>query len=206
MPPNKAVPAETPSSPLVPAPRAAAADPSPLASVPTAPAAPSAPTSSPSPDLYETTVVFDNESRNLITKNFTHFRENPFSFLRQISIHYSGTGWRAYNDIIGQPIFYKGFSEQMKERILKSALLMAKIAQLADRRAALEDAQGVFGAEHAAARAQRRERRRLEIEKQLNEVADGIVDGMICKFENKKFIRVRSPSPGHGSLLLPADS
>lgn len=147
-------------------------------------------------DLEEPTVIFENEeSRDLITKGFTHFRDNPFSFLRQVQLHYQGAGWRAYNDIIGQPIFYKGFSEQMKERILKSALLVAKITQLAKRRAILEDESGRFGNEDVNERARRKEKRRVEVEKQLNEVADGIVDGMICKFESKTFIRVRCVLP-----------
>lgn len=141
-------------------------------------------------DVETTTIpVFENEeSRDLITANFTHFREDPFSFLKQISLHYSGTGWRAYDHIIGQPIFYKGFSEQMKMRILRSALLRAKISELAERRATVEDDAGTFGSDKK--RVIRRQKRREEIEKQLDQVADGIVDGMICKFESKRFIRV----------------
>jgi len=145
-------------------------------------------------DVEATTAipVFENEeSRDLITANFTHFREDPFSFLKQISLHYSGTGWRAYDHVIGRPIFYKGFSEQMKTRILRSALLRMKINELAERRATVEDDAGTFGSD--SRRVIRLQKRREEIEKQLNQVADGIVDGMICKFESKRFIRVRDP-------------
>jgi hypothetical protein len=148
-------------------------------------------------DVETTIPVFGNEeSRDLITPNFTHFREDPFSFLKQISLHYQGVGWRSYDNIIGQPIFYKGFSEQMKMKILQSTLLRAKIVELAERRAKLEDASGRFGLDGSVQREKRREKRRQEIEKQLNEVADGIVDGMICKFESKRFIRVGRPVCG----------
>ncbi|PUU83848.1 hypothetical protein B9Z19DRAFT_962218 [Tuber borchii] len=123
------------------------------------------------------------ESRNLITANFTHFRDDPFSFLREISLHYSGTGWRAYDEPIGQKIFYKGFSDEMKTRVLDSGMLKAKLQELAGRRVVVEDGMGLFNEEKG-------QRKRLqEVEKQLNEVAEEIVEGMICKFESKRFIR-----------------
>jgi len=127
------------------------------------------------------------ESRNLITANFTHFRDDPFSFLREISLHYSGTGWRAYDEPIGQKIFYKGFSDEMKTRVLGSGMLKAKLQELAGRRVVVEDRMGLFNEE-------KRGRKRLqEVERQLNEVAEEIVEGMICKFESKRFIRVCCP-------------
>lgn len=161
-------------------------------------------------DVTDTNIFRDEESRDLIRAGFAHFREDPFSFLKQVSLHYAGTGWRGYNQVIGQPIFYKGFSEQMKSRVMRSAIVRRKIAELAQRRADVEAAEGgggggAEGAEGAEGPAvdvgtargagaglpSATERRRDEIEKQLVDVAEGIVDGMICKFENKRFIRVR---------------
>jgi hypothetical protein len=49
--------------------------------------------------------------RNLV-RHMVRFRENPFDFLREVSLYMSGTGWRAYDEPIGQPIFYSGFSER----------------------------------------------------------------------------------------------
>ncbi|CUS08264.1 unnamed protein product [Tuber aestivum] len=123
------------------------------------------------------------ESRNLITANFAHFRDDPFSFLREISLHYSGTGWRAYDEPIGQKIFYKGFSDEMKARVLDSGTLKVKLQELASRRVVVEDGMGLFSGEKG------RRKRLQEVEKQLNEVAEEIVEGMICKFESKRFIR-----------------
>lgn len=128
------------------------------------------------------------ESRNLITANFAHFRDDPFSFLREISLHYSGTGWRAYDEPIGQNIFYKGFSDEMKTRVLDSTMLKAKLQELASRRVVVEDRIGLLNEEKG------RQKRLQEVEKQLNEVAEEIVEGMICKFESKRFIRVCYPS------------
>ena len=168
-------------------------------------------------DVSDTNIFRDEESRDLIRTGFAHFREDPFSFLKQVSLHYAGTGWRGYNQVIGQPIFYKGFSEQMKGRVMRSPIVRRKIAELAQRRADAEAAEAAKGgggeAEGAGGPAvgvgvgvgigvgagagagaglpSATERRRDEIEKQLVDVAEGIVDGMICKFENKRFIRVR---------------
>ena len=67
--------------------------------------------------------------RNLV-QNMARFRENPFHFLREVSLFVSGTGWRAYDDIIGQPIFYPGFSENMKSNVMGNMLLRGKMSQL----------------------------------------------------------------------------
>lgn len=132
------------------------------------------------------------ESRDLITRNFAHFREDPLSFLKDISLHYSGTGWRKYEDPIGQPIFYKGFTENMKNRLLTAPVLRQKVESLAERRVQREGELGLFKGEDGAVG---RERRKGELVRQLAEVADGIVDGMICKFESKPFIRVSFRAP-----------
>jgi len=68
--------------------------------------------------------------RNLISQ-MTRFRQNPFDFLREAGLHISGTGWRAYDDIIGQPVFYPGFTDEMTNRVLSNPLLMKKIQELA---------------------------------------------------------------------------
>lgn len=125
--------------------------------------------------------------RNLI-RQFTRFRENPFDFLREVSLFVSGTGWRAYDSVIGQPVFYSGYSERIKNLILESPLLRSKIGELADTRLAVEQAQGLLG-ESTEEIAESRERRKSEIEGNLLDVVDTMVDNMICKMESKTFIR-----------------
>lgn len=79
----------------------------------------------------------------------------------------------------------------MKARVLGSKTLKAKLQELAERRVVVEDGMGLFSEDEE----QRRKRLR-EVEIQLQEVADGVVEGMICKFESKRFIRVLPfPSP-----------
>ena len=124
--------------------------------------------------------------RNLV-EHMARFRESPLDFLREVSLHVSGTGWRSYDNYIGQPIFYRGFSENMKAAVMQTPMLKAKIAQLADHRVKIEDEQGLLG--NAKHRLGNKARRKGELEANLQEVALSLVDGMICKMEYKKGIR-----------------
>ncbi|KAL8834283.1 MAG: hypothetical protein Q9170_003828 [Blastenia crenularia] len=128
----------------------------------------------------------DASERNLV-EHMARFRESPLDFLREISLHVSGTGWRAYDSVIGQPIYYPGFSDNMKAAVMRTPMLQQRIQELADRRLDAEEKQGLFG--QGLKKAQTRARRKLEIVTSLQEVATSLTDGMICKFESKRFIR-----------------
>jgi len=157
----------------------------------------------PSPSLSPSTQHDDTSSSPERTAigQMARFRESPLDFLREISLHVSGTGWRSYDHVIGQPIFYSGFSERMKGMVMRSAMLRAKIGELAERRVGVEEEEGLLGGmasiERSGAngmvkderRRDRRERRRREIEASLAEVAETWTDDMICKMESKRFIR-----------------
>ena len=127
-----------------------------------------------------------DEERNLV-EHMARFRESPLDFLREISLHVSGMGWRSYDHIIGQPIFYSGFSENMKATVLRTPMLRRRIEQLAEQRVNVEEVQGLLGSENDEL--QNRARRKAEIETSLQEVAADLTDGMICKMESKTFIR-----------------
>lgn len=139
------------------------------------------------PGGYGESASTSNEApeRNLV-EQMARFREAPLEFLREISLHVSGTGWRAYDDFIGQPIFYQGFSDQMKAAVLRTPILKKRIESLAAQRVEFEVVQGILG-EHATG--PQKMRRKLEIEKSLQEVASNWTDAMICKLESKTFIR-----------------
>ena len=128
----------------------------------------------------------DSEERNLV-EHMARFRESPLDFLREVSLHVSGQGWRAYDEVIGQPIFYNGFSENMKATVLRTPMLRRKIEQLAETRVAEEEKQGLLGGD--SDRFSNKMRRKTEIESSLQEVAANMTDGMICKMESKRFIR-----------------
>ncbi|KAF2658790.1 acyltransferase-domain-containing protein [Lophiostoma macrostomum CBS 122681] len=126
--------------------------------------------------------------RDLIN-SFARFRSSPLEFLREVSLHVSGTGWRSYDDIVGQPIFYSGFSEEMKSKVLSNAMLVSKVRELAAKRVEVEANEGLLGSEDAVGEKDRKVRRRVQIEESLMEVADTLTDDMICKMESKSFIR-----------------
>lgn len=126
--------------------------------------------------------------RNLV-RHMARFRENPLDFLREVSLYMSGTGWRAYDDVIGQPIYYSGFSERMKSTILASNMLQDKVRELASTRLAVEEKEGLVAIKEGATLDEKRARRRHEIESSLREVVDTMLDNMICKMESKTFIR-----------------
>jgi len=138
---------------------------------------------------YKASPISNHEThdRNLV-EHMARFRESPLDFLKEISLYVSGSGWRSYDDIIGQPIFYNGFSEDMIAAVMASPMLQQKINDLAQRRVELEEVEGLFG-EGGASDVQTKEARRKEIEGQLKEVAEKLTDDMICKMESKRFIR-----------------
>ncbi|RJE18203.1 acyltransferase [Aspergillus sclerotialis] len=125
--------------------------------------------------------------RNLIS-HMSRFRANPIDFLREVSLYMSGTGWRAYDDIIGQPIFYSGFSERIKSLILESPLLQGKIKELAETRLGVEEKENLLNVIEGTLD-QKKRKRQNEIEDNLKEVVDTMMDNMICKMDSKRFIR-----------------
>lgn len=129
----------------------------------------------------------DGHERNLV-KHMASFRSNPLEFLKEVSMHVSGSGWRAYDDYVGQPIFYPGFTDHMVSQVLSAPLLQARIHGLACQRVDLEEKLGVCS-EDPVERSRNRERRIASIETNLHEVSEKITKEMICKMENKPFLR-----------------
>ncbi len=129
----------------------------------------------------------DASERNLV-EHMARFRQSPLDFLREASLHLSGSGWRAYDDFIGQPIFYAGFTANMKAAVLAVPMLQRKIGELAETRVQAEAAQGLLRADDRLYFS-KRAARRVEIEEGLRQVAEELTGGMICKFESKTFIR-----------------
>ena len=125
--------------------------------------------------------------------SFARFRSSPLDFIREVSLHFSGTGWRSFDEHIGQPEFYSGFSEDMKARVLSSPMLVAKVRELAEKRVEVEAKEGLLGEEAllggGVGEKDRKAKRRVQIEESLLQVSEGWTDSMICKMESKSFIR-----------------
>ena len=136
---------------------------------------------------YDAPAVKDGDRERNLVEHMARFRESPLDFLHKVSLHVSGTGWRSYDDFIGQPIFYRGFSENMKSTVMQTPMLKKKISQLAEQRVEVEDRQGLLG--DNTHKMGNKARRKHEIETSLQEVALNLTDAMICKLEYKRGIR-----------------
>ena len=119
--------------------------------------------------------------------HMARFRKSPFDFLREVNLYASGGGWEAYEDVIGQPTFYNGFTEKMKAKVMSQPSLKRRIETLACHRGKVEDEEGLFGEDDG--RLRRKLKRQKAIEGSLQEVAGKMLDEMICKMESKWFIR-----------------
>lgn len=128
-----------------------------------------------------------DKERNLV-EHMARFRASPLEFLREVSLHVSGTGWRAYDDFIGQPIFYPGFSENMTAAVLSTPILQKRISELAEKRLDKEENDGLLKKDDPLY-ASKRSHRKSVIQQGLQELSEKLTGDMICKFESKPFIR-----------------
>ena len=129
-----------------------------------------------------------DESERELVEHFTRFRSNPFEALREASLFVSGSGWRSYTNIVGQPAFYSGYSDEMKARVMKSPKLQKKISELAEQRLLVEESEGLLNP-RSKTYGREREERRMELMSSLLEVTEDMTDKMICKMESNPFIR-----------------
>ncbi|POR34729.1 Glycerol-3-phosphate acyltransferase [Tolypocladium paradoxum] len=132
-------------------------------------------------------VAHEGKEQALLNQ-FASFRAEPLQFLREVSLYVSGQGWRAYDRVIGQPVFYPGFTDNMKSMVLSAPLLQTRIAQLAENRVAVEEEEGLLNKDDKDYGVKRAQRRSV-LESGLEEVAEKLTDDMICKMESKTFIR-----------------
>ncbi|KAB8297930.1 hypothetical protein EYC80_001712 [Monilinia laxa] len=127
------------------------------------------------------------KERNLV-EHMARFRSSPLEFLREVSLHVSGTGWRAYNNFIGQPIFYPGFSENMTAAVMSTPILQKRISELAEKRLGVEEQEGLLNKDDPLYHS-KRSQRKSAIEQSLQELSEKLTSDMICKMESRPFIR-----------------
>ena len=140
----------------------------------------SAPSSS--PPTTTDTEVNESSGEPPLLEHGPRFRTSPIDFLRKFSLFVSGTEWRSYNSYVGSRIFYPGFDEEMKSAVMASPLLQAKVSELAKKRVLVEEQEGCI---QPGVSAQRKD----ELMEQISEVAEEMINGMICKMDSKAFVR-----------------
>ncbi|OTB01084.1 hypothetical protein M426DRAFT_323736 [Hypoxylon sp. CI-4A] len=129
-----------------------------------------------------------HDDQQPLMHNMARFRSEPLQFLREVSLYVSGTGWQTYDRVTGQPIFYSGFSEHMKNAVVSAPLLQLRISELADKRLEIEEREGWLKKDDKNFVTKKAQRRAV-IVSSIREVAEKMTNDMICKFESKTFIR-----------------
>ena len=144
-------------------------------------------------DVHLHAVGYNESPDRGLINSYARFRSSPLDFIREVSLQFSGTGWRSFDDHVGQPEFYSGFSEDMKTRVLNNPMLVSKVRELAERRVEVEAKEGLLGVDaqndNGVGEKDRKAKRKTQIEEALLEVSETWTDGMICKMESKSFIR-----------------
>ena len=130
----------------------------------------------------------DESTDHSILSPMQRFRTNPFNFAHEISLFVRGIGWRAYDNPIGQPVFYSGYTANIKAATMASPLLRQKIVDLAEQRLDLEEKEHLLD-NTSLAYLSEKEQRRHEITSQLIEITGDMLDRMVCKMESKPYIR-----------------
>ncbi|CAG8509781.1 6104_t:CDS:10, partial [Scutellospora calospora] len=123
------------------------------------------------------------EERNLTEHHLGHFRDDPFGFMMQMGAFYQGTGWRSYRNYIGTRIYYEGYTDEMRERVLNSERVLYMIAYLAEKQVTLLSQTLPNATPKMIAK------RKKILEKELQVVANGMVDKLIADLNSIRFLR-----------------
>lgn len=116
------------------------------------------------------------------------FHQNPFNFAYELYLFIRGVDWRSYDQIIGQPVFYPGYTSTIKSAVMASPLLQRKLNQLVEARLKREEEEHFLDATSPHFHIDYA-KRRGEITSGLTEYASQMVDKMMCKMESKLQIR-----------------
>ena len=137
----------------------------------------------------ETSASLPNDSteQNLV-EHMARFEVNPYEWFRELALFVSGAGWRAYENVTGQPVFYSGYTEKIRSGIMASPMLQQKLAELTDNRLEVEEQEHLLDRTSPTFETDKAVRKG-EIISSLREATDTMIDNMVCKMESKYFMR-----------------
>ena len=127
----------------------------------------------------------ESDDSNLV--DLTGTGESPMNFFHDLKLHVRGSGWRGYNKVVGQPVFYSGYTDDITRAVMANVMLKDKLQDLAVRRVQTERAQDLYGVSRVAT--QKSDLRLQQIVEELRERAQVMLNDLICKMESKIFIR-----------------
>jgi 1-acyl-sn-glycerol-3-phosphate acyltransferase len=129
----------------------------------------------------------ESTEQNLV-EHMAHFEANPYEWFREVALFVSGSGWRSYENVTGQPVFYSGYTDKIKYAIMLSPILQRKLAGLTDKRLEVEEQDKLLDRASPTFETDKA-KRKDEIISSLREVTNTMIDNMVCKMESKYFIR-----------------
>jgi hypothetical protein len=129
-------------------------------------------------------------SEQNIMKTMARFRTSPLDWFREVAVYARGDGWRAYdnNKVVGQPVFYSGYTDMIKSATMRSTMLQQRLAQMTEARLQVEEKEGLLDHESKTYLLDKLHRR-AEIEASLIQITNTMLDRMVCKMESKTAIR-----------------
>jgi 1-acyl-sn-glycerol-3-phosphate acyltransferase len=134
-----------------------------------------------------TSIQHESTEQNLV-EHMVRFEVHPYEWFREVAVFVSGSGWRAYENVTGQPVFYSGYTDKIRSGIMASPMLQRKLAELTDKRLEVE-AQDDLLDRTSPNFEMDRARRKDEIITSLREATNTMIEKMVCKMESKTFIR-----------------
>lgn len=127
----------------------------------------------------------NGSTEQTLLDRMARFRQNPFDFAHELYLFIRGVDWRSYDKVIGQPVFYPGYTAKIKNTVMASPLLRKKLGDLVEDWLQREQRDGLLSLDDAA----EQKRRRAEVASNLEEYAGLMIDKMMCKMESKFQIR-----------------
>ena len=140
--------------------------------------------------LEDTAGQEPTSSEQNIMKNMARFRSNPVEFFQEVAVYARGRGWRSYDNdkVVGQPVFYSGYTDMIKTATMRSTMLQRRLADMTEARLQIEEKEGLLDKTSKDYLLDRLHRR-AEIEASLIQITNNMLDRMVCKMESKATIR-----------------
>ena len=139
-------------------------------------------------DVARDSALQDVSTEQNLVEHMARFEVNPYQWFREVALFVTGSGWRAYENVTGQPVFYKGYTEKIRSDITASPMLQRRLTDLTDRRLKVEEQEGLLDRTSPSFELDRI-KRKDEIISSLRDVTHTMIDNMVCKMENRIFIR-----------------
>ncbi|CAO3611194.1 unnamed protein product [Cunninghamella blakesleeana] len=132
----------------------------------------------------------NQEHRNVVEHEPRRIREDPVAFVLNMGLYYQGTGWRGYQEYVGNKIFYPQFSANMRAKVLESEAVNKTIDDLAEKQAiSLLSSQSKWQKLSDKEKSKMLHKQKKALRKELQAVAKGIAEKSVAKLDSIRFIR-----------------